>query len=645
MDKTDSKPQIQSTITKSLPSIFFLKFPFTLKKDQLAAVNSWVDNGFRGTILYSTGTGKTEIAFECAKRLMFAYPQFFKSDSKSHKDSLDKPDFIADSNELKRPGKLDSVDTLESEGENYIPYSFFNILILVPRISLIDQTVKRLISYGIPEDKVGSYFGERKEKREIIVSTYNSVVRNPILIRRSTMIILDEVHLIKDTSKSFVKLFDYVIEDPKKGVLGLTATLDERDQNNSTIMAIIPPIIKYPIKMAVKDKRLAKPVIIPVKVSLTDQERKEYENFTSKIKNISNRFKRYDVESMTGLLRKGGFASGMAKAWFSNVRKRKLLLSYSDNKLLAASHIVENKFPDEKIMVFSETIESIQKLKQILLERGIKSQIIDAKVRASERQKILKDWGTTFNVLLSVHTLEIGYDVPQVRIEIILATTSNINQIVQRIGRVLRKYEGKSIALIYVVYIPDTKDDNVIDIVSRAISPPNEKLNIITKSKQQGKLANMIRNETSLGRNIRTKDEPTPIIKDKRKSLSPKFKDDNDILNKKVIKLIKERDDNDHHVKRINKAFQIVEHSLKEKSLITQQQVDYDHSDKGSNKDHHFEMNSRKDTRIFRVKSTSGNNKTYFVDLEKLSCTCADYLFRNIKCKHILATEFTSVEK
>ena len=48
-----------------------LKFPFSLKEDQIEAVNAWIDNNFRGTILYSTGTGKTEIALECAKRFAF----------------------------------------------------------------------------------------------------------------------------------------------------------------------------------------------------------------------------------------------------------------------------------------------------------------------------------------------------------------------------------------------------------------------------------------------------------------------------------------------------------------------------------------------------------------------------------------------
>ncbi len=227
---------------------------------------------------------------------------------------------------------------------------------------------------------------------------------------------------------------------------------------------------------------------------------------------------------MTNLLKKGGFASGMAKAWFANIRKRKLLLSYADNKLTAAANIIQNKFPDEKIMVFSETIESIEKLRDILKGGGIESKIIDAKVRAIDRKRILNSWGITFNVLLSVHTLEIGYDVPQVRIEIILATTSNINQIVQRIGRVLRKYEGKNIALIYVVYVPDTKDDHVIRVVNKAVTVENEEIKI---KKQDLK---------AISKGLEVKTEAPTIITTSTASLLPQKKLSNTPLSNKTIK-------------------------------------------------------------------------------------------------------------
>src|SRR4051812_8797304 len=164
---------LPSTQTLS-PSILSLKFPFDLKDDQIAAVDAWMENNNRGTILYSTGTGKTEIAFECARRLVGQ---------------------LLSPATMKSPSKMDemlSADLILNNEKNSLSFSFFNILFLVPRISLIDQTLNRLVSYGIPKEKIGVYFGERKEKREIIICTYHSVIRNPLLVRRSNMVIFDE---------------------------------------------------------------------------------------------------------------------------------------------------------------------------------------------------------------------------------------------------------------------------------------------------------------------------------------------------------------------------------------------------------------------------------------------------------------------
>jgi superfamily II DNA or RNA helicase len=44
-----------------------------------------------------------------------------------------------------------------------------------------------------------------------------------------------------------------------------------------------------------------------------------------------------------------------------------------------------------------------------------------------------------------------------------------MNQIVQRVGRVLRKAEGKETALVYVIYVSDSKDDNILECVKNAI--------------------------------------------------------------------------------------------------------------------------------------------------------------------------------
>lgn len=623
------------------PIISLLKFPFNLKDDQIEAVNAWMDNNYRGTILYSTGTGKTEISFECARRLAETYKKNDELMRTGVSKSSESIHHLTNQNDISRSftqgeeinGSYTKHNTSSytnhgdsksnSSSINY-SISFFNILFLVPRVSLINQTINRLIKYDIPKEKIGGYFGESKEISEIIVSTFHSVIRNPILIKRSNMVIIDEVHLIKDTSSSFKKIFDYLVEDPKKAILGLTATLNEKDFRNNSILAVLPPLKKYPIREAVVDKRLAKPVVIPISVSLTDKEVIEYDTCSTKIRNISNKFKRYDAKSMTLLLKKGGFASGMAKAWFSNVRKRKLLLSYNENKLLAALDIIKNRFPNEKIMVFSETLESIERLRDLLSQHNIDSRIVDAKVKSKARSNILERWGIDFNVLLSIHTLELGVDVPQVRIEIILATTSDINQIVQRIGRVLRLIEGKTIGLIYIIYVDDTTDNKVLGVINQAINP-NPHPNTNLKPDQSLPYKHLIKGSSVSSGSGSRKYEVMKNSLDNRK-------------NKTKTRETK-----------IQRAIRIVESSL-DNSLVVEENNNLGEDDKNTSTtdcksilDESLKSKIITKSRNFTVKSDTDKSKYYTVNIESNTCTCSDFVYRKSLCKHIIAAKLLSI--
>jgi superfamily II DNA or RNA helicase len=446
---------ILEVLNSSLPTILNLTFPFELTKDQLAAVDAWIFNAYRGSIIYSTGTGKTEIAFECAKRRA--------SENLNHNNAQ---------NNL--------VDGTVHTSNNAVP----SILFLVPRIILIEQNFKRLLNYHIPEESIGVYFGERKEVREITVSTYQSIVNNLELIRNSDTIVFDEMHLLTDSAMMLRKMFDALREEEsnstrKKALLGLTATIDEEHPNYNTIVSLLPPVKKYMIKDAVQDGRLAKPIVLPIKAKLTFEEKMLYNSYSSKIRKISNELNVSDPGSMTMILKKGGISAKSARSWFENVRNRKNLINSAQNKISATVELIATKHSIERLMVFSETIESIKKLKDVLeREKGIKSMIIESKLKSKERQEILSKWGTDFYPLLSVHTLEIGYDIPQVRIAIILASTSNMNQAAQRIGRTLRKTEGKNSALIYTVYLSDTHDYTHLSLVRQATQLDGKKRGI-----------------------------------------------------------------------------------------------------------------------------------------------------------------------
>ena len=426
-----------------MAAISSLRFPFELKDDQLQAVEAWVHNKCVGSVIFSTGTGKTEIAFECARRMA---------------------DIVL---------ATDRSSTFLST-EKKINLKRFTILFLVPRIVLISQNVERLIKYGLSAEHIGIYFGERKDIREITISTYQSVINNLDLIRKADLVILDEIHLISETASEYSKIFAVIAEDPNRGVLGLTATIDDTDPRYSTIMSIAPPVKKYMIREAVNDGRLAKPHIIPQMVKFTTHEQAIYDDTSRRIRELSRKLGQFNPGIISMMLAKGGYRAKLAKSWFENVRKRKELLSTAINKLYAVIKIVK-EHPREPIMIFSETISSIKQLEEMLTANGIKANVIHNEISISKRKEILKRWGKEFYPLLSVHTLEIGYDIPHVRIAIIIANSSNVNQITQRIGRVIRKSIGKNDALIYIVYVKDTKDNNILKIVKSTINMDESK--------------------------------------------------------------------------------------------------------------------------------------------------------------------------
>jgi superfamily II DNA or RNA helicase len=501
--------------------------------------------------LNSSGTGKTEIAFECARRAAAVF-----------------------ATNIPKGGEAESLTCRK-----------FDILFVVPRIVLINQNFKRLIDYKIPKEKIGVYFGEKKQvNKEITISTYQSVLYNPALIRRSKMVVFDEVHLISDTARVLSKIFDIVVEDHTKALLGLTATINVNDPKFNTIATVLPPVKKYMLKEAVEDGRLTKPVVIPIKVKLTAKEQQLYDNHSTKIKNISARFKRYDANSMSILLKKGGFAAGMAKAWFSNIRKRKLLLSCADSKLSAVVDLIVNKHPNQKVMVFSETLDSINKLKTMLELRSIRSAVIDGTIDSINRQKILSQWGSDFYVLLSIHTLEMGYDVPEVGIEMILASTSNMNQIIQRIGRIVRKYEGKKKALIYVIHVSETKDDDILDLIRKAVE---------------------------MGKRRTTQ---TAAASNRRKKEKESLYDDGEDIGSK---------ESSEEQLRIKRAYNILESNAYEPMIVLEQQKE----------------DTIYNQKLFQIRSSKEKDKFYQVNAEIKTCSCPDFKFNNSICKHIIAAE------
>ncbi|HEY1248577.1 MAG TPA: SWIM zinc finger family protein [Nitrososphaera sp.] len=78
--------------------------------------------------------------------------------------------------------------------------------------------------------------------------------------------------------------------------------------------------------------------------------------------------------------------------------------------------------------------------------------------------------------------------------------------------------------------------------------------------------------------------------------------------------------DLEERLKRIERAYRIVEQNEIEQTIV----------------------NIDKNAQMFEVRSCKDMEKFYSVDAEISMCTCPDFAFRFLKCKHIIAAEFAS---
>ena len=50
-------------------------------------------------------------------------------------------------------------------------------------------------------------------------------------------------------------------------------------------------------------------------------------------------------------------------------------------------------------------------------------------------------------------------------------------------------------------------------------------------------------------------------------------------------------------------------------------------------------VKSDREQKLYQIRSSKDKNKFYEVNAEAKTCTCQDFNFRGLKCKHITATE------
>ena len=383
---------------------------------QLYAIDSWFSNDKRGIFAMATGTGKTYTALCCFDRL------------------------IHENNKLLT-------------------------VIACPELHLISQWESAIRENGYTGKCINASSNNKKWKKELkrtiadlMGSKKNAVVLTSFdtfsdekfiniinLYSDKSFVIVDEVHGIG--SYKFRHGFLDVNYDYR---LGLSATPEIEDDLERTDLVYDHfggIVFEYSLKKAIKEGFLTEYNYYPIFVDLTEEELKKYKYLTRIIGN---------------LLRKEKLKPNEEETLERRIRQRRDLITKAKNKLKCLREFLDSHKDIKDLIVYGADKKHLDDIEPILDEFGISNHRFSGDEDPPLRETVLKLFSTGhYSALCAMKCLDQGVDVPSTQNAILLASTMNSRQHIQRRGRILRKHPGKEIANIYdFIVVPNLKNES-----------------------------------------------------------------------------------------------------------------------------------------------------------------------------------------
>lgn len=322
-------------------------------------------------------------------------------------------------------------------------------LIVVPTIVLLKQWVDELIKNGIPENKIGTYYGENKEIKEITVSVINSACTRNDWNMYKSFLIVDEVHRLNNNTTEFQKL---LLNNSFNYTLGLTATIDLKDGIYGIVEQKIGPVIyNYTYKDAQKADTISDLTIINKGINLPTFDYKKLEQYNNRIAAGIKEYKTF--ENLIDSSKKRDYK---ATAVLRLMATRKKI--YNNNPLKMEAVIDDLVFhKNDKSIVFNEYKTMADKLYMELKKKNIPVWLYHSGTLKKDYDPIGEFTRSPNGVLVTVKALDEGLNVKDASRAFLIGYNTTDRQAIQRVGRIIRKHGNKK-SYIHNYYFKNTKD-------------------------------------------------------------------------------------------------------------------------------------------------------------------------------------------
>lgn len=424
-------PQHQDGKGRAAHSAVGLTCPFPLRSYQEQAIRAWDCAGGQGILEMATGTGKTYTALGAA---------------------------ALKNNEAGR----------------------IAVIVEVPYLHLVDQWKAACDSFGLDVITCSGSHGRWQVRVAEAVHDFRIGVRSSIgiivthqtaakerflralrgLDSASTMLIADEVHALGAAHLNAALLPDARMR------LGLSATPERwfDPEGTSTIHGYFGGVcFEFPLHRAIEQGYLVPYDYRPILCHLDEQESDEYQRLSNIIRSLIANSGEADFREdgqLSNLLIQRARLVGSASA------KLPLLLQQIQAMQRTAG---EQGRELQHVLIYCAP-GTHAKVLCAVSALGLRCHEFTHRVDANARQNVLDQFSSgDIQVLVAIRCLDEGVDVPATRTAFVLASTTNPRQFVQRRGRILRLFPGKSLAAVYDFLVVSGSSGTEQDALSRSL--------------------------------------------------------------------------------------------------------------------------------------------------------------------------------
>ena len=112
-----------------------------------------------------------------------------------------------------------------------------------------------------------------------------------------------------------------------------------------------------------------------------------------------------------------------------------------------------------------------KKIRRSKITEEISAKKVDRETGLTERQQILKEFAERdLQVVLGIKCMDEGIDVTTARVAILMASSTNPREYIQRVGRVIRPAPGKEVSEIYDFIVLDDQSIPLLQNEKKRVS-------------------------------------------------------------------------------------------------------------------------------------------------------------------------------